>query len=86
MFVYLPRFGSGHGETAAHMEGLCPRSSAEPPWLLKDVALHPVEHSAAVPVGSSCCGRSGVHTNINVFLASDFVNCTIVPDNRADFK
>lgn len=53
MFVYLPWFGSQHGAVAAHTMGLCPRSSPDPLWRLKDVALRPVEHSAAMPIGSS---------------------------------
>lgn len=29
---------------------------------------------------------SGVHTNTNIFLTSDFASCTIAPDKRADLK
>ncbi|XP_059338572.1 F-box only protein 22 isoform X4 [Ammospiza nelsoni] len=48
--VYVPQFGSQHGAGAAHTARLCPRSSPELPWLLKDTAFRPVEHGAAMPM------------------------------------
>lgn len=54
VFASLPQFGSQHRAVAVHMTGLCLRSSPDPPCLLKDMALHPGDHSAAVSIGSSC--------------------------------
>lgn len=65
--------GSGHGTAAAHRAGLCPRSSPEPPWLLKAIALvlwSTVQPCPWAPLATACLESS---------LISEFFLHVILP-------